>query len=74
MIEEVIGVGGQDPYAYFQLGIEPELKSQVDDLIIQRSIAKQAKDFERADAIREELAMLDIAIMDTPQGTVWEKI
>jgi cysteinyl-tRNA synthetase len=74
LIEEVIGVGGQDPYAYFQLGIEPELKSQVDDLIIQRSIAKQAKDFERADAIREELAMLDIAIMDTPQGTVWEKI
>jgi cysteinyl-tRNA synthetase len=73
LIDTVIGVGGKDPYAYFQLGLAPELITEVEALIAQRREAKSAKDFERADAIRDRLTQMGITIMDTPQGTFWEK-
>ena len=73
LIDNVLGFGGKDPYAYFQLGLAPEFITQVETLIAQRSEAKKAEDFARADAIRDELTMLGIAIMDTTDGTVWEK-
>ena len=73
-IDTVLGFGGQDPYAYFQIGVDPELAAHVERLIAQRQAAKQAKDFDRADAIRDELTQMGIAIMDTASQTVWEKI
>ncbi len=73
LIDDVLGFGGKDPYAYFQLGLDPELIANVEKLIAQRTEAKTCKDFVRADAIRDELKTLGIAIMDTPAGTVWEK-
>jgi len=73
LIDDVLGFGGKDPYAYFQLGLDPELIANVEELIAQRTDAKKNKDFARADAIRDELKALGIAIMDTPAGTVWEK-
>jgi cysteinyl-tRNA synthetase len=73
-IDTLLGFGGKDPYAYFQIGIDEALKARIEALIAQRSEAKKAKDFAKADAIREELAEMDIAIMDTPEGTVWEKL
>ena len=73
-LSEVLGIGGQDAYAYFQHGIDEATKKRIEELIARRSEAKKAKDFATADAIREELRSLGIAIMDTPQGTVWEKV
>ncbi len=73
LIDEVLGFGGKDPYAYFQLGLDPDLITKVENLIAQRAEAKKGKDFARADAIRDELKTLGIVIMDTPAGTVWEK-
>jgi len=73
LIDEVLGFGGKDPYAYFQIGLDPELSLRVERLIAERTAAKKAKDFARADAIRDELNTLGIAIMDTAEGTVWEK-
>ncbi len=73
-LSDVLGIGGQDAYAYFQHGIDEETKKRIEELIAKRSEAKKAKDFATADAIREELRSLGIAIMDTPQGTVWEKV
>ncbi|HID69483.1 MAG TPA: hypothetical protein EYP35_03245, partial [Desulfobacterales bacterium] len=37
-------------------------------------INKKNKDFERSDALRDELASLGITIMDTADGTLWEKV
>ena len=71
-IETVLGFGGQNPYAYFQFGLDEAAKTKIDDLIQQRSEAKKAKDFATSDAIRDELIAMGIAIMDTPSGTVWE--
>jgi cysteinyl-tRNA synthetase len=73
-IEEVLGVGGNDAYAYFQFGIDESTKQKIEDLINQRDEAKKIKDFETADKIRDELSSMEISLMDTPNGTVWEKL
>ena len=39
----------------------------------ERIEAKKEKNFERSDAIRDEISALGITIMDTPEGTLWEK-
>ena len=49
------------------------LKTQIEALIFARSEAKKEKNFERSDTIRDELIALGISIMDTADGTLWEK-
>ena len=44
----------------------------IDALITERSAARAARDFTRADTIRDELAAMGIAIEDGPQGTRWK--
>jgi cysteinyl-tRNA synthetase len=73
LIDNVLGIGAKDPYAYFQLGVDPGLKEKVETLISERNEVKKDRDFPRADAIRDELNDLGIAIMDTANGTLWEK-
>ena len=41
-------------------------------LLSERQAARQARDFARADAIRDGLAAAGIAVKDTPQGSEWE--
>ena len=72
-IDTLFGFGGQEPFKYFQIGISDEEKESIEALIEQRSEAKKEKDFNRSDAIRDELIAMGISIMDTADGTVWEK-
>ncbi len=72
-LTELLGIGGMDPFAYFQQGIDPETRTEIEKLIAQRSEAKKAKDFATSDAIRDRLHAMGIQIMDTPAGTLWEK-
>jgi len=46
-------------------------KEKIDALIAERTAARKSKDFARADAIRDELAAMNIEIMDGPGGTTW---
>lgn len=39
--------------------------------IARRLAARQAKDYEAADAVRKELESSGIMLMDVPGGTVW---
>ncbi len=73
-IEEILGVGGNDAYSYFQFGIDELTKQKIEDLILKRNEAKKIKDFETADKIRNELTSMEISLMDTANGTVWEKL
>jgi cysteinyl-tRNA synthetase len=43
LIDEVLGFGDKDPFAYFQIGIDPELKSEIEVLIKERTVAKKRK-------------------------------
>ena len=74
IIERLLGVGGKNPFAYFQLGVSEEQKNEIESLIAKRSEAKKQKDFAEADKIREELRKMGIEIMDTFEGCVWEKV
>ncbi len=74
MVDHLLGVGSKDPFKYFQLGIDEKTKEKIERLISQRSQAKKERDYEKADRIREELKNMGISIMDTPSGTLWERV
>jgi cysteinyl-tRNA synthetase len=73
-IDGLLGIGGKEPFAYFQIGVDDATKEKIEALIKARNEAKANKEYATADAIREEITAMGIAIMDTPEGTVWEKI
>jgi cysteinyl-tRNA synthetase len=49
-----------------------ELSEEVEKLIKERSEAKENKNFELADEIRNTLEERGIEIKDTPNGTSWK--
>ncbi|MDY0124152.1 cysteine--tRNA ligase [Sulfurimonas sp.] len=73
-IEEVLGFGVKNPYEYFQWGVNEETKAKIETLIKQRDEAKKAKDFATSDNIRDEILSFGVTLMDTPQGTFWERV
>ncbi len=73
-IDELLGFGGKEPFAYFQIGIDDETKEKIESLIEARNLAKKEKDYAKSDAVRDELTAMGISIMDTANGTLWEKL
>jgi cysteinyl-tRNA synthetase len=73
-IAEILGFGVKNPFEYFQFGIDEETKNKIDELIIQRNEAKKEKNFELSDKLRDEVLAFGVSIMDTAQGTFWEKV
>ncbi|AHJ12734.1 cysteine--tRNA ligase [Sulfurospirillum multivorans] len=73
-IESLLGIGLYNPYMYFQIGVSEAEKEEIEALIEQRTVAKKAKDFAKADEIRTLLEAKAIQLMDTAQGTQWEKV
>ena len=50
-----------------------DLDSEVEALIAERQAARKAKDFARADAIRDQLLSMDIILEDTREGVKWHR-
>jgi len=73
-IEKVLGFGVKNPYEYFQFGVDENTKIQIDKLIKQRDEAKKEKNFELSDKLRDEILAYGVSLMDTPQGSFWEKV
>lgn len=53
---------------------EHSLDAEVEKLIEERQAARKAKDFKRADEIRDQLKEMGILLKDTPQGVKWSKV
>ena len=51
-----------------QTQLTPEL---IEQRIAERAAARQAKDFKRGDAIRNQLAEQGVILKDSPTGTTW---
>ena len=73
-ISDILGFAYQNPYEYFQSGIDKNTKDSINALIQKRNEAKKVKNFELADKIRDEILSYGVSIMDTPYGTFWEKL
>ncbi|AMV03727.1 cysteine--tRNA ligase [Xanthomonas citri] len=68
-----LGLLQQDPAAWFSRGTDVGDDARITALVEERSAAKKAKDFARADAIRKQLADEGIVLEDTPQGVRWKR-
>jgi cysteinyl-tRNA synthetase len=73
-IYELLGFGGKEPFSYFQIGIEQKTIDKIELLIGEREEAKAQKDYKKSDAIRQKITAMGISLMDTQNGTVWEKV
>ncbi len=54
-------------------GVDAETTAKVEALINDRADAKKAKDFAKADAIRDELTAMGVTIVDVKGGVNWSK-
>ncbi|WP_272699175.1 cysteine--tRNA ligase [Desulfovibrio sp. Fe33] len=77
---EVLGIFERDPAEFLlelrdnraaRAGIEP---AKVQELLDARAQARKDKDFAKSDAIRDELAAMQVEVNDTPQGATWDVI
>ena len=71
-IREIFGI--LEDKNYFKFGVSKDEIREIDLLIEQRNLAKKEKNYQKADEIRDKLSKNGISIMDTPNGTEWEKI
>ena len=60
-----------DPEDWFQGGADDAFRSQIDDLIASRTEARANRDWPAADRIRDELAALNVEVMDSASGATW---
>jgi cysteinyl-tRNA synthetase len=67
-----LGLLQEPPRAYLQAGSGLD-ETAIQALIDERAAAKKARDFGRADAIRDELLAAGVALKDSPTGTTWSR-
>ncbi len=68
-----LGLLQQDPAAWFSRGSVDGDEARIQALVDERTTAKKARDFSRADAIRKQLADEGVLIEDTAAGVRWRR-
>jgi len=68
----LLGLFESEPDAWFGIdALGEDETAAIEALLAQRLAARQARDFEAADAIREQLTLMDVSVDDTPEGQIW---
>ena len=71
---DLLGLLSVDPEEWFAGGAVGDMSGDdIEALIAQRNEARAAKDFQKADAIRDQLADAGVIIEDGPGGTTWRR-
>ena len=71
---ELMGLLSNDPEAWFAGEAEGDMPvNEIEALIEKRNAARAAKDFQAADAIRDQLAEAGVTIEDGAGGTTWRR-
>lgn len=67
-----LGLLEGSPDAWFGIdALSEKERAEIDQLILDRTAARQAKDFAKADALRDELDTRKVLVDDGPEGTTW---
>jgi len=71
----LLGLLGRDPDAFLQGGGADDLSADdIEQLIAERKAARAARNFQRADEIRDTLQQQGVVLEDGPAGTTWRRI
>jgi cysteinyl-tRNA synthetase len=70
---KMLGVLQLTPSQWFKTDgdIDSDLKTRIDNLVKERTEVRAAKNWARADEIRDELANLKVVVKDGPEGSIW---
>ena len=77
---DILGLFSLSPAAYFDykksraINADAVDPAEIDAMVAERQAARKAKDFQRADAIRDRLKKMNIEIEDRPDGTIWRVV
>ncbi len=73
-INEILDIISFTPTEPVKEGLDTETEKFVRESIEKRNAAKKSRDFALADKIRADLMTRSIRLVDTPDGTTWEKV
>ena len=71
---KTLGILNNNPEDWFRAKSNDLDEEEINSLIEKRKIAKADKDFETADAIRDQLKEMGVEIMDSVEGTSWKPL
>lgn len=74
---DILGLFSEPPAAYFEhrkmIGLkqtDADIEA-IEQLVAERTAARKAKDFKKADMIRDQLTEMGVTLEDRPDGVVW---
>ena len=70
----LLGILKNDPIEWFESKNKDVNIEVVNNLIEKRRMAREEKDYEKGDLIRDQLLNMGIIIEDTQEGPIWKKI
>jgi cysteinyl-tRNA synthetase len=73
-MDKVLGLGLEACLAAEQPAEDEDLLREIEALIAERTAAKQAKDFAKADSVRQDLKERGIVLEDGLDGTSWRRV